>query len=156
MAIPQGYGLFIKTVFQASSSTEPSELRFGDQREYLAVSPSPHLPVVSPYLISGHPWGEWGMWRLNLSVVTRQLGDLYRLEQFRKEMSLFPFSLIRLLLALSSQRAAAALLFFLIPARNMKILQRAKRSLAGPVLRVPFKMCLQPIMGPPCWLSPCG
>lgn len=162
MAIPQGYGLFIKTVFQASSSTEPSELRFWGQREYLAVSPSPHLPVVSPYLISGHPWGEWGRenfpfptWRLNLSVVTRQLGDLYRLEQFRKEMSLFPFSLIRLL-ALSSQRAAAALLFFLIPARNMKILQRAKRSLAGPVLRVPFKMCLQPIMGPPCWLSPCG
>lgn len=57
IAIPQGYGLFIKTIFQASSSTEPLELQFGGQIEYLAVSLSPHLPVVSPCLISGHPWG---------------------------------------------------------------------------------------------------
>nr|BAE34499.1 unnamed protein product [Mus musculus] len=41
IAIPQGYGLFIKTIFQASSSTEPLELWFGGQIEYLAMSPSP-------------------------------------------------------------------------------------------------------------------
>lgn len=97
MAIPQGYGLFIKTIFQASSSTEPSELWFGGQIEYLAMSQSPHLPVVSLCFISDHPWGKifffpFLTWRLNLSVVIRQLGDLYRFEQIRKETSLFPFS----------------------------------------------------------------
>lgn len=65
-------------------------------------------------------------WRLNLSVVIRQLGDLYRFEQFRKEMSLFPFSLIRLP-AFSCQRAAFFFFSFLILARNMKVLRQAGR-----------------------------
>lgn len=43
IAIPQGYGLFIKTIFQASSSPEPSEFRFGGQIEYLWQCP--HLPT---------------------------------------------------------------------------------------------------------------
>lgn len=166
--VGDGNSTRIRLIYQNSISGKvvPQNLQscgFGAKEN---IWPCLHLPTslwsapTSYLAIHGDSGGRenfpFPTWRLNLSVVTRQLGDLYRLEQFRKETSLFPFSLIRLLLALSSQRAAAALLFFLIPARNMKILQRAKRSLAGPVLRVPFKMCLQPVMGPPCWLSPCG
>lgn len=47
MAIPQGYGLFIKTTFQASSFTEPLELWFQVQPEYLALSVSPSFSVFS-------------------------------------------------------------------------------------------------------------
>uniref|UniRef100_A0A8C9IGU1 Uncharacterized protein n=1 Tax=Piliocolobus tephrosceles TaxID=591936 RepID=A0A8C9IGU1_9PRIM len=41
ISIPQGYGLFIKTAFQASSFAEPLELQFQVHVEYLASSASP-------------------------------------------------------------------------------------------------------------------
>uniref|UniRef100_A0A8C5YJ86 Uncharacterized protein n=1 Tax=Marmota marmota marmota TaxID=9994 RepID=A0A8C5YJ86_MARMA len=56
ISIPQGYGLFIKTVFQASSFTEPLELHFWVQIEYLASLPSPLLPYYQSPYICGHPW----------------------------------------------------------------------------------------------------
>lgn len=59
MAIPQGYGLFIKTIFQASSSREPSELQvWGPNRisGSVPISPPPcgqSLPHIWPSMAGG-------------------------------------------------------------------------------------------------------
>jgi hypothetical protein len=85
IAIPQGYGLFIKTVFQTSSFIEPLELHFQVQVDYLASSPSCGQP---PARLASH--GKkflFPTWRLNLHVVIRQFGHLHRFGQFWKEMS---------------------------------------------------------------------
>uniref|UniRef100_A0A8C0DJZ8 Uncharacterized protein n=1 Tax=Balaenoptera musculus TaxID=9771 RepID=A0A8C0DJZ8_BALMU len=52
ISIPQGYGLFIKTIFQASSFTEPLELQFRVQILYLASFPNfpPSLLSAPLYL----------------------------------------------------------------------------------------------------------
>uniref|UniRef100_A0A671G9F4 Uncharacterized protein n=1 Tax=Rhinolophus ferrumequinum TaxID=59479 RepID=A0A671G9F4_RHIFE len=47
ISIPQGYGLFIKTIFQASSFTESLELLFQVQIEYLVSLPNSPPPQLS-------------------------------------------------------------------------------------------------------------
>lgn len=48
MAVPQGYGLFIKTVLQAGSFAEPLQLHFQVHAEYLAcVARTPASPAAS-------------------------------------------------------------------------------------------------------------
>lgn len=60
ISIPHGYGLFIKTIFQASGFTEPLALLFQVQIEYLTSLPSSPPPLLSAPLYLdletvGHP-----------------------------------------------------------------------------------------------------
>uniref|UniRef100_A0A7N5JP57 Uncharacterized protein n=1 Tax=Ailuropoda melanoleuca TaxID=9646 RepID=A0A7N5JP57_AILME len=55
VSIPQGYSLFIKTIFQARSFTEPLELRFEVQIEYLASFPTSPRPCGQPPYIWSAP-----------------------------------------------------------------------------------------------------
>uniref|UniRef100_A0A452RVX0 Uncharacterized protein n=1 Tax=Ursus americanus TaxID=9643 RepID=A0A452RVX0_URSAM len=48
ISIPQGYSLFIKTIFQARSFTKPLELQFEVQIEYLASFPTSPRPCGQP------------------------------------------------------------------------------------------------------------
>uniref|UniRef100_A0A452UK99 Uncharacterized protein n=1 Tax=Ursus maritimus TaxID=29073 RepID=A0A452UK99_URSMA len=54
ISIPQGYSLFIKTIFQARSFTKPLELQFEVQIEYLASFPT--SPRPSRTGSSTHHW----------------------------------------------------------------------------------------------------
>uniref|UniRef100_A0A8C3YWM2 Uncharacterized protein n=1 Tax=Catagonus wagneri TaxID=51154 RepID=A0A8C3YWM2_9CETA len=79
ISIPQGYGLFIKTIFQASSFTEPLELQFEVQRAYLAFPSS--LPSVSSaplYLAIHRTFFLFLNVGVNLCAVIRHLKHLYR------------------------------------------------------------------------------
>uniref|UniRef100_A0A8D0VL53 Uncharacterized protein n=2 Tax=Sus scrofa TaxID=9823 RepID=A0A8D0VL53_PIG len=54
ISIPQGYGLFIKTIFQASSFTEPSKLQFQVQRAELSLPSTPPSMLSAPLYLAIH------------------------------------------------------------------------------------------------------